>query len=148
MITIERLTTYSSQDAADIGKLLPTLSARFSDNPVDEQLLCEIIDSPHHEQIVAREDGRIIGTATLSITIGTGAGRKAYLEDFVVDPNTQGTGIGSAIWDEIISWCTKREVSLFFTSNAQKQAAHRFYISHGAIIRDTTVFQWKKQNNS
>ena len=145
MITVERLTTYSAQDAADIGKLLPALSTRFTDDPIDEQLLREIIDSPHHEQIVAREDGRIAGTATLTITIGTGAGRKAYLEDFVVGPDTQGKGVGSAIWSEIIKWCSEHSVSLFFTSNAKKQAAHKFYLSHGATVRDTTVFQWKSE---
>lgn len=145
MITVERLTTYSAQDAIDIGKLLPALSTRFTDDPVDEQLLREIIDSPHHEQIVAREDGRIVGAATLTITIGTGAGHKAYLEDFVVDPNSQGKGIGGVIWDEIITWCNERNLSLFFTSNAKKQAAHKFYLSHGATIRDTTVFQWKSE---
>lgn len=145
MITVERLTTYSAQDAIDIGKLLPALSTRFTDQPVDEQLLREIIDSPHHEQIVAREDGRIVGTATLTITIGTGAGRKAYLEDFVVSPETQGKGVGGAIWDEITKWCSEHGINLFFTSNAKKQAAHQFYINHGATIRDTTVFQWKNE---
>lgn len=143
MVTIERLTTYSSQDAAEIGKLLPTLSAKFSDNPVDETLLREIIDSPHHEQIVARIDGKIVGAATLSITFGTGAGRKAYLEDFVVSSDTQGQGVGGIIWDEITNWCTERNASLFFTSSAKKEAAHRFYLKRGATIRDTSVFQWK-----
>lgn len=143
MTTIERLSAYTAEDAQQIGKLLPSLSSRFTDAPVGESLLKEIIDSPHHEQIVARIDGKIVGTATLSITIGTGAGRKAYLEDFVVDPIIQGQGIGSALWDEITKWCTERAVSLFFTSSTQKEAAHRFYLSHGATVRDTTVFQWK-----
>lgn len=146
MVTIERLTTYSPNDAAAIGKLLPALSSRFTDDPVDETLLKEIIGSPHHEQIVARIDGTIVGTATLSITIGTGAGHKAYLEDFVVSPDTQGQGVGSAIWDEITKWCTERNVGLFFTSNAKKEAAQRFYVNHGATIRDTNVFQWKSEN--
>lgn len=146
MISIERLTAYSAKDATEIGELLPTLSTRFTDAPVDEQLLREIIDSPHHEQIVARKDGKIIGTATLSITIGTGAGRKAYLEDFVVDPDTQGQGVGTALWDEITQWCSERSVNLFFTSSAAKEAAHRFYLKNGATIRDTTVFQWKSEN--
>lgn len=144
MVTIERLTTYSTEDAIQIGKLLPSLSARFTDQPVDETLLKEIIDSPHHEQIVARQDGKIVGAATLSITIGTGAGRKAYLEDLIVDQITRGQGVGSAMWEEITKWCTERGVGLFFTSNAQKEAAHRFYLAHGATTRDTTVFQWKQ----
>lgn len=142
MVTIERLASYSKQDAADMGKLMPVLSSKFSDKPVDKNLLEQIIASPDHEQIVARLDGRIVGCATLSMTMGVGAGRKAYLEDFVVDPNIQGQGIGSKIWDEVIAWCTERKLKLFFTSSASKEAAHKFYLSRGATIRDTSVFQY------
>lgn len=143
MITIERLTTYTEQDAIDMGELMPVLSAKFNNQPIDKGLLKEIIESPNHEQIVARLDGRIIGCGTISITLGVGAGRKAYLEDFVVDPTIQGQGVGGKIWNEITAWCTERNVKLFFTSNAAKQAAHQFYLKHGATIRDTTVFQWQ-----
>lgn len=142
MVTIERLASYSKQDAADIGKLMPTLSSKFSADPVDEHLLQQIIASPDHEQIVARLDGHIVGCATLSMTMGVGAGRKAYLEDFVVDPTIQGQGIGSKLWDEIITWCTERKLKLFFTSSPAKEAAHKFYLSRGATIRDTSVFQY------
>lgn len=143
MTTIERLTAYSASDAEQIGKLLPTLSDRFSDQPVDKELLKEIIESPHHEQIIARIDGNIVGTATLSITIGTGAGHKVYLEDFVVSSTAQGQGVGGAIWDEITAWCKERNAPLFFTSSAKKQTAQKFYLKHGATIRETNVFQWK-----
>lgn len=143
MVTIERLTTYSEQDAIDMGKLMPALSAKFNDQPVDKGLLKEIIESPNHEQIVARLDGRIIGCGTLSITMGVGAGRKVYLEDFVVDSTIQGQGIGGKIWDEITRWCTEREATLFFTSSSEKESAHRFYLKNGATIRDTAVFKWK-----
>ena len=147
MITIERLVAYNEQDAEDMGKLMPILSSQFTDKPVDEGLFKEIIESPFHEQIVARLDGRIIGCATLSMTMGVGAGRKAYLEDFVVDPSIQGQGVGGKIWDEITSWCRERGLKLFFTSSATKEAAHRFYLAHGATVRDTTVFQYDKSLN-
>ncbi len=142
-VTIERLVAYNAQDAEDMGKLMPVLSSRFTDQLIDEGLFKEIVESPFHEQIIARLDGHIVGCATLSITMGVGAGHKAYLEDFVVDPSIQGHGVGGKIWEEITEWCKQRNVKLFFTSNAQKEAAHRFYISHGATVRDTTVFQWE-----
>lgn len=142
MIDIERLTTYNEQDAIDMGKLMPVLSDKFDDQPIDQGLLKEIIESPNHEQIVARLDARVVGCATLSITMGVGAGRKAYLEDFVVDPTIQGQGIGGKIWDEITLWCREREANLFFTSSADKEDAHRFYLKKGAVIRDTTVFRY------
>lgn len=142
MLNVERLTVYNPQDAAKIGELLPILSSNFPDKPVDEKLLRDIIDSPHHEQIVARLDGKIVGIATLSITIGVGAGRKGYLEDFVVNPATQGQGVGSAIWAEITDWCKENGLKLHFTSNAKREAAHRFYLKHGAVVYDTVVFNY------
>lgn len=145
MINIERLTMYSEQDAIDMGKLMPVLSEKFSNQPINRGLLKEIIESPFHEQIVARLDARIVGCATLSITMGVGAGRKAYLEDFVVDPTIQGQGIGGKIWEEITKWCTEQDLRLFFTSSAEKEDAHRFYEKKGASVRNTTVFQWKSQ---
>jgi GNAT superfamily N-acetyltransferase len=141
--TIEQLTVYTEQDAADIGALLFSLNDKFGKQPVAQSLLEEIITSPHHAQLVARQGGKIVGIATLSITIGTGAGRKAYLEDFVVDPNLQGHGIGSLIWKEIAAWCKKQHVTLHFTSNPLREAAHKFYLKHGATIRETSVFEFK-----
>lgn len=143
MISIERLAVYTEQDAIDMGKLMPVLSDKFTNQSIESGLLKEIIESPFHEQIIARLDGKIVGCATLSITMGVGAGRKAYLEDFVVDPTIQGQGIGGKIWDEITKWCIERDLKLFFTSNAKKEAAHNFYLKRDAIVRDTTVFQWK-----
>lgn len=146
-VVVERLAVYSEQDAIDMGKLMPVLSNKFSDGPIDKNLLREIIESPSHEQIVARLDARIVGCATLSITMGVGVGRKAYLEDFVVDPTIQGQGIGGKIWDEITKWCAEQDVNLFFTSSAEKEDAHRFYLKKGAVIRDTTVFKYNSRHD-
>ena len=80
-ITIERLYSYSPQDAIYIGKLLPLLSSRFTDAPASEGLLKEIIGSPYHDLIVARDDsGEITGMAVLNLTIGIGDGHEALLE--------------------------------------------------------------------
>lgn len=142
-ITIDILSSYSPQDAADIGRLLPFLSDRFTDAPISEQLLRDIIDSPYHEQLVARDQtGHIVGTATVTITMGAAVGRNAWLEDFVVDPSVQGGGIGSRIWDAMIEWCRAHEVrKLGFTSNSRRAGAHHFYLKRGAIIRDTSYFK-------
>ena len=123
MVHVEHLSEYSNQDAKDIGSLLPALSANLQDTPADEGLLKEIITSPYHTQIVARNDEKIVGIATLSITLGIGAGYKTYLEDFVVDPTIQNSGIGTLIWDEIIQWCNEKQTPLHFTSNPSRKAA-------------------------
>jgi len=139
-ISIERLTAYSQKDAIDIGRLMPFLSQRMNDKPIDQKLLTQIIESPYHEQIVARLNGKIVGAATLSIIMGPAVGKQARLEGFVTDPEIRGRGIGSRIWDEILLWCNERDIDLEFTSNPSRAAAHRFYLTRGAEIRDTTTF--------
>lgn len=139
-VTIERLNTYTLQDAAEIGRLMPFLSLRMSDAPMSEELLTQIIQSPYHDQIVARCNGKIVGTATLSIIMGPAVGKQARLEGFVTDPKIRGQGIGSRIWDEVLCWCTEQGVDLEFTSNQSRKAAHDFYLARGAKIRDTTTF--------
>jgi GNAT superfamily N-acetyltransferase len=138
--SVERLTQYSEHDAEQLGRLMPFLSDSFTGEPVDAELLNTIITSPYHDQLVARLEGRIVGGATLSLVIGAAAGKKGYLEDFVTDPTVRGKGVGGKVWDEMLAWCREHEVSLDFTSRPSREAAHRFYHSHGAVVRETTVF--------
>lgn len=141
--TIEALTSYSDEDAAALGRLMPHLSDSFDGSPVVEELLRDIIASPYHEQLVARDEtGRIVGTATLTITMGAAIGRNAWLEDFVVDPTAQGGGIGSRLWGAMLDWCRSHSAhKLGFTSNPTRTAAHAFYLRRGAVIRDTSYFK-------
>lgn len=141
-ITVSIVTQYSLDDAAGIGRLMPSLDPGFSSEPISEDLLRSIVESPSHDQLVARNaSGAIVGVATLSITIGAGAGRKAYLEDFVVDPDIQSHGVGSRLWDAMLAWASAHQAaSLHFTSGPTRTAAHAFYRKHGAEIHDTSVF--------
>ncbi len=140
-LTIEYLTEYTEIDAVGIGRLMPFLSSRRDDSPIAEELLRAIIASPYHEQLVARLDGKIVGVATLNILMGPCAERVGYLEDFVTDPEIRGKGVGAQLWDEMIVWCKKNGVALQFTSKPSRLEAHRFYLSRGAEIRETTVFK-------
>lgn len=141
--TIEILTEYNEQDASDIGKLMPTLSQRFTSDPIPEAFLRTIIDSPYHDQLVARDEtGRIIGTATLSVIMGAGVRVKVYLEDFVVDPKVRGSGVGGKLWDAMMAWGRDHGANkLNFTSSVStKQGAQSFYLNRGAVVRDTNYF--------
>lgn len=143
---IERLAEYSDRDAAEIGLLLPHLNSEYSDKPIDKSWLEEVIASPYHDQIVARLDGKIVGTATLNTLFEPQQGKIGYLESFVVDSTIQGHGIGSLIWQEIDAWCREKGVRLEFTSSPAREAAHRFYLHHGAATRETTVFRYTPQD--
>lgn len=141
--SIETLSVYSEKDARELGELMPQLNQSLSGSPIDETLLRKIIDSPLHDQLVARDkSGKIIGTATLSIVLGVSEGIQAGLESFVVSPEVRGKGVSSQLWQEIILWCQKHQVkALNFTSSYNKEAAHKFYLRHGCEIRDTAAFR-------
>lgn len=139
-VTVERLTAYTENDAIELGKLMSSLSTRFDGQPVSRELLETIISSPSHDQIVARLDGHIVGAATVGLVMGAGAGRHGHLEDFVTDPEIRRQGVGNKIWDEVIKWCKEQGVNLYFTSRPSRSDAHAFYLAHGAMIKDTTVF--------
>jgi len=139
-ILVERLQEYSFDDATGIGRLMPFLSDRFSDEPIDEDLLRSIIDSTNYEQLVARLEGRIVGVAILSMIKGAGAGNKGWLEDFVTDEEVRGKGIGDSIWSEMMAWCRENEINLEFTSRPSRTAAHNFYRNHNAFTKRTTLF--------
>lgn len=138
-IRVERLHAYSPEDAAGIGRLMPVLDSKLTDEPIPEDRLQAIIKSKYHDQFVARqEDARIVGAATLSLIMAAGTGDKGYLEDFVTNPETK--GVGTVMWHEIGKWCMERNVKLNFTSNPDRTAAQHFYRSR-AMIRRTTVFR-------
>lgn len=140
-VSIEKLSAYTLEDAAGIGRFMPFLSDKLTGDPIPEALLIAIIESPYHEQLIARLDGIIVGSATLNILMGPAAGRVGYLEDFVTDAEVRGKGIGTKLWDEMIAWCESQQIALEFTSNPSRVNAHAFYRSRGAVVRDTTVFR-------
>ncbi len=141
-ISVETLQNYSDTDAAMLGALLAHLSTRFDGSPASEELITAIARSSSHDMFVARlQDETIIGIATLSTKLGISSGRAACLEDFVVSPDYRGQGVADLLWNQLLDWCKERGIThLVFTSNPKKAAAHRFYLKHGAEIRNTSAF--------
>jgi len=143
MVKIERLKKLSASDLADINRILPNLTEHYDGRSVNKAGLKKIIESPLHEQFVARDDhGRIIGMATLAEVISIYHGSVAYLEDIFVDATAGQRGVGSAIWDEMLNWCRQRGIKrMEFTCRPEREAAHRFYLKHGCEIRNTDAFR-------
>jgi GNAT superfamily N-acetyltransferase len=143
---IEVVTAYSSEVAAGIGLLLPSLNEDLLPEPIPEDLLRGFVEHPDREQFVARLHGQIVA-ATLNLICGV-VGKKAWLEDFVTSSaeEVRGKGIGYKLWGSISVWCENRSVDLRFTSNPSRVVAHRFYGIQGAIVIPTTVFQVPLKN--
>ena len=149
---VKILTEYNKGTANRIRELLIQLSRSGKDRgEIPESWFSDIINSPHHDLLIAvddtiksddDQDGKIVGIATMSIIMGPIVRKVAYLEDFVTDETYRGQGVGSLLWDNILTWARDKDCTeLNFTSGHGREAAQAFYQKRGAEIYDTNFFR-------
>lgn len=140
---ITKLEKYTPETADQIRKLLIQLSRSGKDRgEIPQEWFDELIASPYHDMLIAVEDDKIIGIATLSIHMGPIIRKNVYLEDFVTDQTVRGKGIGSALWDAMLDWAKDKGCNnLEFTCGNGREASQQFYKNHGATIYDTNFFR-------
>ena len=85
--------------------LLPQLSERLL--APDAETLRRVVGSPSSVLLVAECGGCIVGSLTL-VWYDVPSGRKAWIEDVVVDAARRGAGIGEALVREALSGCRSR----------------------------------------
>ncbi len=143
MVEVKRLEKYTPEVAQRVRELLIELSRSGKDKgEIPEAWFNDVIASPWHDLLVAEEDGKILGIATMSITMGAGIRKNAYLEDFVVSSAARGKGVGGMLGDEMLKWGREKGAQrLEFTCGAGRDAAHAFYHKHGAEIYETDFFR-------
>ena len=143
MVEIKRLTEYDLTVADEIRKLLIELSRSGKDKgEIPEEWFLDVINSPWHEVLLAVEEGKIIGMCSLSIVMGAGIFKNAYLEDFVVSEAARGKGVGDLLWQEMLAWGREKGARrMEFTCGNGREAAQDFYKKHGAEVYDTNFFR-------
>ncbi len=146
---ITKLTEYSKETADRIRELLIQLSRSGKDRgEIPKEWFDDLISSPYHDMLLALDDeGKIIGIATLSVTMGPITRKNAYLEDFVTDSTIRGQGVGSALWDAMLEWSAEKGCgNLVFTCGKGREASQEFYKHHGAEIYETNFFRKSIEN--
>ena len=89
---------------------------------------------PDYTVHVALADGRVIGTFALLVmdNLGHFGTPSAILEDVVVAEDLRGQGIGKLMMGYANSLCRQKECyKMAFSSNINREEAHRFYESLG-----------------
>lgn len=89
---------------------------------------------PDYTLYVAAQEGRIIGSFALLImdNLGHLGARSAVVEDVVVDPTMQGSGIGRAMMQFAAERCREKDCyKLALSSNMKREGAHAFYSALG-----------------
>lgn len=89
---------------------------------------------PSYDLHVAELDERIVGTFALLVmdNLGHMGSPSAVLEDVVVDQGLRGKGIGKLMMEYAHEICRQQGCyKMTFSSNRNREAAHRFYESLG-----------------
>ncbi len=137
-ITIEALTEPTAEDAAAIARLVPHLS---SAQPPDAVELRDLASSEATTVFVARLGGGIVGTLSLAM-FAVPTGRRAWIEDIVVDPRHRGHGVASGLIGAALRLAAEsgcRTVDL--TSRPSRVEANRLYEQLGFTRRETNVYR-------
>jgi ribosomal protein S18 acetylase RimI-like enzyme len=140
-VTVEVVHTVTDELVEAFARLIPQLSA--SSVPPDGAALDRIIGSPAATVLIARSEGRIVGTLTL-VMFPIPTGIRAWIEDVVVDEAAGRQGIGTALSLEALRLAGEagaRTVDL--TSRPSREAAGRLYEKVGFTLRETRVYRYR-----
>ena len=138
---INRVTECSASLIEVLEQLLPQLSS--SATMPSEEYIESMLNNEKFYLFVAEHEGAIVGMLSL-VVVGIPTGRKAWIEDVVVDSRARGLHIGQALVEEA-KVCAKEvgAKKIYLTSNPSRKAAHALYKKCGFEEYDTTVFRIK-----
>ena len=138
---IYRVTECSANLIEVLEQLLPQLSS--SATMPSEEYIESMLNNENFYLFVAEHEGAIVGMLSL-VVVDIPTGRKAWIEDVVVDSRARGLHIGQALVEEA-KVCAKEvgAKKIYLTSNPSRKAAHALYKKCGFEEYDTTVFRVK-----
>lgn len=139
-VAVEVLDEVTDEAVEAFGRLLPQLSSSAA--PPDAATLAGIVGSPAVTVLMARSDGRIVGSLTLAMfPIPTGL--RAWIEDVVVDEAARGQGIGASLTEEAIRRAREAGArSVDLTTRPSREAAGRLYERAGFHQRETRLYRY------
>jgi ribosomal protein S18 acetylase RimI-like enzyme len=139
-IGIEVLSEVTDEVVEAFGQLLPQVSR--SAKPLDASALATIVASPAVTVLVARSEGRIIGSLTLAM-FPVPSGLRAWIEDVVVDNSARGHGVGNLLISEALRLAREaRARTVDLTTRPTREAAGRLYERAGFQQRETRVYRY------
>lgn len=145
-VTIEQIKVYTPKIVEELNKLLFQLDSNIPKRK--EEFVKLFLESPHTRVFVARNrDGVIIGITTLIIFQAL-SGKRATLEDLVVDKEYRGQGIGKNLLKTALEAASKENiVHVDWTSKPSRVEANKMYQSMGFEKRDTNVYRYRINNS-
>jgi len=142
MITIHQLNVASKKTTAELQELLAQLSPALGS--LSHERLGQTIGNPQSAVLVAKDKGKIVGTATMLFCRSLSGGLHGFVEDVVVDAAQRGKGIGKALMEKLIAVARKQGIHhINLTSRPEREAANHLYQALGFKKRKTNVYRLK-----
>ncbi|QVI19090.1 GNAT family N-acetyltransferase [Nocardia tengchongensis] len=139
-VTVETLTEVDDEIVEAFDRLLPQLSQMAK--PLDREALAQLASTESTTVLVARSDGKIVGTLSL-VMFPIPSGLRARIEDVVVDDSARGQGVGAALIEEAKTRASAAGArTLDLTSRASRSAANRLYERLGFQLRESRVYRF------
>ena len=139
-VEIECVTEVSDELAEAFARLMPQLSPRLG--ALSREAMERVVCSDGAALFAARLDGRIAGVLTL-VWYDVPSGRKAWVEDVVVDAGERGRGVGRLLVEKALELARSEGVQhLMLTSNPARRAAHALYRTCGFEEVGSTLFRF------
>ena len=121
--------------------LVPQLS-RSNPPPTLEQVEAMLAHEAITQFLAREDDGTIVGVSTLAI-FPIPTGRRAWIEDVIVDEASAGQGIGALLTTAMLDHAKAQGcVSVDLTSRPSREAANHLYKKLGFEPRSTNVYRF------
>ena len=92
--------------------------------------------------IATNKDDQIVGTMTL-VLFRIPTGLRAWIEDVIVDSESQGKGIGKKLNQKALTIAEKAGAkTVELTSRPSREAANRLYQNLGFVKRETNIYRF------
>ena len=139
-VVIEKVQFATGELVEALNRLLPQLSSAPPTLSIGD--VERILHSDSASLFVAKEGSRIVGMLTL-ITFRIPTGRRAWIEDVVVDADARGEGIGERLTEAAVDEARRRGArTIDLTSRPSREAANALYQKMGFEQRETNVYRF------
>ncbi len=140
-LNVRRVTEVTDSLTEAFARLMPQLSPRLA-APSAERLQT-VAGSSSAALFTAEAGGTVVGVLTL-VWYDVPSGRKAWIEDVVVDAAVRGVGAGEALVRAALGHAAAVGAGkVMLTSNPARRAAHGLYGKLGFKEAETTLFACK-----
>lgn len=136
---VREITEFNNVEFKAVKRFMEILSSDLPE--LAENLYREVIASDNSHLFLIYDEDNIAGTLTIGF-YKSSSGRKAWIEDVVVDENYRGKGLGKYIVQYAIEFSKKLGANtLMLTSSPKRIAANELYKSLGFILKETNTYR-------